>query len=184
MSELLAPVQVEIASYPKKSPPRHKINDKLMYLYHRETTFVNNSLKNISITAWSKKLGRIKDTKIRPSPAGIYEDTRQTAVLAFHPIVQIVISLAPPHRGLFTYSTKSCIPAKACLQKKKRTQHQNSGDQNMQYWHNEVEKTAPGPSVQGVYYLIGTNLINQVLHKLYFCRFLISRVKESIHIVF
>lgn len=119
MSELLAPVQVEIASYPKKSPPRHKINDKLMYLYHRETTSVNNSQKNISITAWSKKLGRIKDTKIRPSPAGIYEDTRQTAVLAFHPIVQIVISLAPPHRGLFTYSTKSCIPAKACLQKKK-----------------------------------------------------------------
>lgn len=97
---------------------------------------------------------------------------------AFYLIIHIIIYLTPPHLSLFTCSTKSCILAKACLGKKK-IQHQNSRDQNMRYWHNEVEKTALGPSVQRVYHFIGTNLINKILYKGYFCSPLIWRVKKA-----
>lgn len=34
----------------------------------------------------------------------------------------------------------------------------------MRYWHNEVEKTALGPSVHRVYHFTGTDPINKVLH--------------------
>lgn len=70
------------------------------------------------------------------------------------------------------------------LLRKKKTQHQNSRDQNMRYWHNEVEKTALGPSVQRVYHFIGTNLINKTLYRLYFCSPLIWRVKKALAFLF
>lgn len=89
--------------------------------------------------------------------------TQRIGVPAFYLVIQIIIFLTPPHLSLFAYSTKSCILAGACLQKKK-TQHQNSRDQNMRYWHNEVEKTALGPSVHRVYHFTGTDPINKVLH--------------------
>lgn len=113
------------------------------------------------------------------------QNSRRITVLTFYFITQIIIYLTPPQLSLFTRSTKSCTLAKACWGKKKReTRHQNSRDQNMRYWHNEVEKTALGPSVQPVYHFIGTNLINKIFCRLYFSSSLIWRVKEALAFLF
>lgn len=49
----------------------------------------------------------------------------------------------------------------------------------MRYWHNEVEKTAPGPSVRGVYHFIGTNLINKIWYGIFLQSFNMKGEKST-----
>lgn len=60
-----------------------------------------------------------RHTTGRPGLAGMQRGTQRIGVPAFYLVIQIIIFLTPPHLSLFAYSTKSCILAGACLQKKR-----------------------------------------------------------------